>query len=230
MAGLLVTPAFVAQVSPTQAEEITPVSANVEKFTQAMATFSDSTPSKTLSTLNTAVTKVKTAYGKLTAEEKKAISEEVAKNYAQIQATYTIAKRIDELSKKTDEAIKLDSAINDTMTEFDNLEAYQRYVFNYSTLTKLSDSVAEVIILEQDMIEMTPANTLTKVAEIVAAYNELTATQRKYLTDASQATITSWRQALTASTQLIKEIDAITTTSFATWGSATRYQTTHNTK
>lgn len=221
MAGLLVTPAFVAQVSPTQAEEITPVSANVEKFTQAMATFSDSTPSKTLSTLNTAVTKVKTAYGKLTAEEKKAISEEVAKNYAQIQATYTIAKRIDELSKKTDEAIKLDSAINDTMTEFDNLEAYQRYVFNYSTLTKLSDSVAEVIILEQDMIEMTPANTLTKVAEIVAAYNELTATQRKYLTDASQATITSWRQALTASTQLIKEIDAITTTSFATWGSAT---------
>lgn len=221
MAGLLITPAVVVQVAPVAAEENAPVSVNIAKFIEAKDAFLASTPPQKTASLNTAVSKVKAAYNRLTVQEKSALTEEVTKQYEKIIATYSIAKSIDDLAKKVDTATKLKEAVTSVMTDYDHLgEAnYQKFIVNYPTLTNLNHSVQQVMDLESEIAQLTPAETLTKIPEMVTTYNKLSTLQRKYFSSENQTLLTSWGQTIAAASNLVKEIDAISTTAFATWGS-----------
>ncbi|MCH7320621.1 hypothetical protein LZ480_01870 [Solibacillus sp. MA9] len=221
MAGLLITPAVVAQAAPVAAEETTPASVNVENFLQAQATFLASTPPGSISALYTAVNKVKSAYNRLTTQEKAALTEEAKKQYDNIIATYSIAKNIDDLVKKTDTTAKLLEAIVSIETSYNDLGSadYQKFIMNYAKLEELKGSVQQVVKLENEIAKIpTTTEALTLIANIVTDSKGLSPLQRKYLSVENQALLTSWEQTIAAASNLIKEIDAISTTAFATWG------------
>lgn len=224
MAGLLITPAVVAQVTPVAAEETPPTSVNVDKFLAAKDTFLKSTPPSSTSALSTAVGKVKSAYNVLTVQEKAALTEEVKKQYNNIIATHTITKSIDELIKKVDTTAKLLEAIGSIETSYTNLGSadYQKFIFNYTELKEFKDSsVQKVVDVEKGLAEIeTYADPFPQIEAIIKDYKKLSTTQRNYLSKAHRDLIDSWEQAIVAAPRLIEKIDKISTTAFATWGNA----------
>lgn len=223
MAGFLITPAVVAQVTPVAAEETPSTNVNVENFLKAQDTFLKSTPPSTTSALSTAVNKVKTAYNVLTEQEKAALTEEVKKQYDNIVATHTIRKSIDEILIKKDTGTKLVEEIGAIETSYNNLGSadYQKFIINYAKLTDFKASLQTVVDIEKGIAEIeTSADALSKIEIIIKDYKALSTTQRNYLSKAQRDLIVSWDQTIAAAPRLIEKIDGISTTAFATWGTA----------
>lgn len=143
-----------------------------------------------------------------------------------------VVNQIKDLDTKPFNTADYRTKVTDARTAYNALgsEALQPLVINTAKLTEVENIITDVKTVEDKVASVTNGNLATAIPEAVKAYTGLTSTKQGYLLEDKLATLKSWDTAVKSSATVIKDIDAISTNNFATWGSATTTQKVSTTK
>ncbi|WP_339175226.1 hypothetical protein MKY51_03060 [Solibacillus sp. FSL R5-0691] len=174
----------------------------------------------TATTFNSKVNALVKEYGHLTEVQKKLVANaDELKPYENVLNVVNEITRISKLPVNTEEFREEAENVAKLYNDLDPLDI--RLVVNYDKLLVMQEAIEKAQKVEIEIVKIDSGNFEGKnaiVADARAAYNTLSATERKYVLKELLDLLTSWEKSTATATTINKQIDAIKTDVFTNLG------------
>lgn len=167
----------------------------------------------TATTLSSKITAINTEYGKLTDLQKVLVTN--YEDFAEYKKALEVVNEITALTKLVANSDDLRDALPIAENSYTKLDlVLKNLVTNADNLTEIRSAVDKAIIVEGLISAISldkPTTISTDMTTARAKYNELSSIEKRYVQKDATDLLTSWEKSSTTATNVVKQINAIST-------------------